>query len=277
MRMRLLNIGCGKIVHSAWLNIDLESASPLVISHDIRHGLPFESESVDACYTSHMIEHLTHDAACNLLKECRRVLKPGGVIRVVVPDMEAIVRAYLDTLERVRQSDASAEQDYKWMMVELLDQCVRERGGGEMAPFLRNVEPKNRPFIRQRLGLQAEPYWENKPPARRTLIRRIRENKPGQIFLKLREIAAKAIVGALLGGRGIEALAVGLFRGSGEVHRWMYDSYSILCLLEECGFRQVVSCQANESRIPGFEKYELDVINGRVIKTNSLFVEGLKV
>jgi predicted SAM-dependent methyltransferase len=55
----LVNIGCGATWHPAWTNLDVRPVSPEVRAWDISHGLPFKSEQVDACYASHVLEHLT--------------------------------------------------------------------------------------------------------------------------------------------------------------------------------------------------------------------------
>jgi SAM-dependent methyltransferase len=69
---------------------------------DLRRGIPFEDNVFDVVYHSHVLEHIDRTQAKGFLEECRRVLKPGGAIRVVVPDLETLARRYvhaLDTLE----------------------------------------------------------------------------------------------------------------------------------------------------------------------------------
>jgi hypothetical protein len=56
----------------------------------------------------------------------------------------------------------------------------------------------------------------------------------------------------------------------------MYDRYSLKRLLENTGFVNVKICTANESRIPVYEKYSLDVLSGIVRKPDSLYIEGSK-
>jgi predicted SAM-dependent methyltransferase len=68
--------------------------SPDILIHDVRKPLPFADSSVDAVYASHLLEHLYRDEAERLLKECARVLRPGGAVRIVVPDLRAIVGEY---------------------------------------------------------------------------------------------------------------------------------------------------------------------------------------
>ncbi|MDP2143559.1 MAG: methyltransferase domain-containing protein [Gallionella sp.] len=61
---------------------------------DLCKPLPYASDTVDAIFSSHVLEHLFIDEVERLISECRRVLKPGGVCRVVVPDLEKIVALY---------------------------------------------------------------------------------------------------------------------------------------------------------------------------------------
>ena len=149
---QLLNVGCGHSFHTAWTNIDLVSCSPAVRQYDLRRGLPYEEGRFDAVYHSHVLEHLTPDDAFTMLSECYRVLRPGGVIRVVVPDLEGIARAYLSALENAEGDDEVAVANQQWMTLELIDQMTRQRGGGQMARVMRQSDQPNRDFIRQRMG-----------------------------------------------------------------------------------------------------------------------------
>lgn len=64
------------------------------IHHNIEYGLPFRSETVDFIYSSHLLEHLFKDDAEFLINEMYRVLKKGGILRIVVPDLEYVVELY---------------------------------------------------------------------------------------------------------------------------------------------------------------------------------------
>jgi SAM-dependent methyltransferase len=61
---------------------------------DLTRPFPFPDSSVEAIYSSHVFEHLHPDVAELCLRECRRVLRPGGILRIAVPDLDNIVAHY---------------------------------------------------------------------------------------------------------------------------------------------------------------------------------------
>lgn len=63
---------------------------------DIRKTLPLAEDSVDFIYCSHVLEHFEKYETVNILKECFRVLKPGGVLRVVLPDLKIMINKFSD-------------------------------------------------------------------------------------------------------------------------------------------------------------------------------------
>src|SRR6476646_9135325 len=84
----LLNLGCGQRFHPAWTNLDLTPTDSSIRRWDVTASLPFADASFDAVYHSHLLEHLPAEKALPFLRECRRVLKPGGTLRIAVPDLE---------------------------------------------------------------------------------------------------------------------------------------------------------------------------------------------
>lgn len=89
-----LNIGCGPNVAPGWLNMDLVPAAGAVRG-DLRARLPLEDASVDCIAAIHVLQDLPYPDIAPALAELRRVLKPGGVLRVAVPDLDRAVRAYV--------------------------------------------------------------------------------------------------------------------------------------------------------------------------------------
>ena len=88
-----LNLGCGwRNFGEDWIHIDGGNYSH-VSSHDITK-LPYNDNSVDLIYASHVFEYFDREDGLGVLKEWHRVLKPGGVLRIAVPDFEAIAKLY---------------------------------------------------------------------------------------------------------------------------------------------------------------------------------------
>ena len=99
-----LNIGCFKdCFYYGWINIDILDLKDFAqkqaynfLQHDIRKGLPYKDNSVDLIITNHMIEHINRIEGEMFLKECYRILKPEGILRVSTPDTKLITQQYLD-------------------------------------------------------------------------------------------------------------------------------------------------------------------------------------
>jgi SAM-dependent methyltransferase len=70
-----------------------------IVVWDLRKGIPFPDGAFDVAYHSHLLEHIDREAAPAFLRECQRVLRPEGIIRVVVPDLELLARRYVEALD----------------------------------------------------------------------------------------------------------------------------------------------------------------------------------
>src|SRR5262245_53012187 len=92
-----LNVGCGTDYKKSWINIDNNSDNnidKLDLNWDLRNPMPYKENSVDYIFNEHFIEHLTTDEAQAAIKDFMRVLKPGGVLRIAMPDLEEAVKIY---------------------------------------------------------------------------------------------------------------------------------------------------------------------------------------
>jgi predicted SAM-dependent methyltransferase len=103
----LVNLGAGTMGKAGWINVDAFAFPGINCTYDMRHGLPFADGSVRGIFCEHFFEHIDYDEeAPVLLRECHRVLKPGGVVRLIVPDAGAYLRAYCEegweSLTRIR-------------------------------------------------------------------------------------------------------------------------------------------------------------------------------
>lgn len=122
--MKKLNLGCGPSGKNGWINYDwgmlpllnklglIKLAVKFGLLNrnylvkwpkfnlvDIRKKFPLKNETIDYVYCSHVLEHFQPWEARRILKESKRVLKDGGKIRIVLPDIEYIVKSYKNALQ----------------------------------------------------------------------------------------------------------------------------------------------------------------------------------
>jgi predicted SAM-dependent methyltransferase len=94
--VRRLNWGCGTEPDPGWINSDAKQGPGIDVSCDILRGLPLEDESIDYAVSIHALPELRYPDLVPALAELRRVLVPGGVLRLALPDLDRGIRAYLD-------------------------------------------------------------------------------------------------------------------------------------------------------------------------------------
>jgi predicted SAM-dependent methyltransferase len=96
-----LQVGCGPKLKQGWVNIDLVDGADIAL--DLRRPLPFADASCDIVYAEHFFEHLDYpDDADAFLRECRRVLRPGGRLSLGVPDAVPAMKACVADIEQGR-------------------------------------------------------------------------------------------------------------------------------------------------------------------------------
>lgn len=169
--MKILNLGCGAKISNDFdvVNLDwsfllrvksntlLRLLAPIllqgdrrsryerlgdnIVAHDLAKGIPFADGSVDVVYHSHMLEHLDRCLVPGFLEEVRRVLKPGGVHRIVVPDLELLCKSYLESLASSRADKLRAHRHDEFVAA-IIEQCVRKEPAGSaiQKPFRRYLE-----------------------------------------------------------------------------------------------------------------------------------------
>jgi predicted SAM-dependent methyltransferase len=115
-----LNLGSFTHMFHGWRNIDHIDLSSWAKTQgysfmpwDLSRPLPYDDRVVDLIFMSHVLEHFTYSAGHDLLRECRRVLKPDGLIRIAVPDADKLVDLYrgkrLRTLEQLADVDEASD------------------------------------------------------------------------------------------------------------------------------------------------------------------------
>ena len=243
----MINLGCGFKMNRSWNNVDfsqyaflahhtslskflkrigilsseryerLLEVDPQIVRHDLRKGIPYSVNSFDVVYHSHVLEHIDRDAAASFLKECYRVLKSGGTMRVVIPDLRILVENYDSTFEELMANakDKINIEKHLQSINEIFDQMVRKLPAGM-------------------------------------------EQQKGMV-------------------KFLERLLRGDAEKSGEIHRWMYDKYSLAHLLESIGFKDIEQCTDNSSSIIGWNQFNLDLNqDGSPYQPHSLYMEAVK-
>lgn len=280
MKPILVNIGCGPIFHHAWLNLDVAPQDSRVTRLDVRRGIPLADGTADACFSSHVIEHLSPEAASSFLREQFRVLRPGGVIRVVAPDLESIARLYVGALDAA-ESESRPTFEHLHAVAELIDQLVRTRPGGQLALLWRDTPPEKRDWVLARMGYVAEGQLSGSPRDQRTPYERLANAiaNPAhrtRLLHRLHEKAVRLIVRLCGGGRLATAFTEAAFRNQGDVHLWMYDRITLADSLLKAGFTSPKRRSLGDSDIPQWREYELEIRGGKPLKPNSLVVEATK-
>jgi len=92
--VRRLNWGCGEWAEAGWINSDVKDSPGIDVVADIREGLPIDSDSIDYAVSIHAMPEIPYTELVPTLEELRRVLKPGGVLRLALPDLDKGIAAY---------------------------------------------------------------------------------------------------------------------------------------------------------------------------------------
>lgn len=279
--MKLLNLGCGSHFNLDWVNIDFVSTNKHVVVYNLLKKIPFNENTFDVVYHSHLIEHFSKIDGINFTKECYRVLKPNGIIRIATPNLEEIVKNYIKYLNHSLSGDKIAEFRYDFTMLEMYDQCVRSFNGGELGQWYKKRELLDPYFVNKRTGSKiAVSQNKNTNYMNKKTFQNLKN-----ILSKIRYKASKSFsnmnvkekIFKIILGRKYKYYELGKFRLSGEVHLWMYDRFSLTRLLHQVGFKDIQICNYRESRIPKWNSYCLDINrDGTAYKPDSIFIEAVK-
>lgn len=93
--VRRLNWGCGGGGEPGWINSDIKDGPRIDLPCDIRRGLPLDDNSIDYAVSVHALQEVPYPDLVPTLAELHRVLRPDGVLRLVLPDLDKGIDAYL--------------------------------------------------------------------------------------------------------------------------------------------------------------------------------------
>ncbi len=272
MNGRKLNFGCGARFADSWVNIDFHSNDRRVQRVNLLNGLPFDSGSFEVVYSSHALEHFTREQGRFLIREAHRVLRKGGILRIVVPDLEESCREYL----RILSLPEGEKKDklYRWTIVELIDQMVRRLPSGQMKPLFDEVMSGDDEELKRYIQSRTQNTPWTPPAAPLSFPAKLKRLTPRKLATKV-SYGYLALVTRLI-PRPLRDQVL-IQTPIGECHRWMYDGYSLAKLFEEIGFREVRRMEYNQSSIPHFNDNCLDCLaNGEPYKYKSVYMEGIR-
>lgn len=269
---KMFNIACGDSYVESWINFDFSPHSAIVKQANLLNPLPIAENTADVVYSSHFIEHIPRDLVAGFLVECQRIIKVGGCLRLVLPDWEELCSTYL-CLRRTGWQQEQAD----FLMLEMLDQCVRRVSGGELGAYYARL--KARPeqsqalidFVRMRTGHDLTSPINTTQGGR---FSRLLKN-PQKIWCKLEQLYVRLILALLPSAFRDQNISLTTV---GEKHAWMYDFYTMRQLLIQAGFTDVQRMTASSSNIPDFPFYPLDLTpDGRQRKgMESMYIEAIK-
>lgn len=267
--MSKLNLACGDLFveSSDWINLDWAPKNKNVIKANLLDRLDFPENYFNLVYTSHFLEHTSRKDLEKILKEIYRVLNFGGIVRIVVPDLEEMCREYISKLDEGEFEKAS------FVTVEILDQLVRQRSGGELNEWRTkaNLSPDLKSYIALRNGTNFDRSSKTNPE---NILKKILKN-PKRIKSKLIWIYCVNLV--KLAPKWFQYNHVSLVE-PGEKHFWVHDFYSISEILKNSGFTSVIKQDAFKSLEKDFPFYPLDIDeDGRIRKgQESMYIEAIK-
>jgi predicted SAM-dependent methyltransferase len=128
---KTLNLGCGENVLAGWLNVDFDPLSKEVVYLDATARFPLPDGVFDFIFSEHMIEHVSYAHAEHMLRECFRIMKAGGRIRISTPDLKFLMELYGDDKSPLQEEyvrRTAEEAGIKALDTHVINRFVREWG-----------------------------------------------------------------------------------------------------------------------------------------------------
>tara|TARA_X000000950_G_scaffold282153_1_gene380440 strand:- start:129 stop:962 length:834 start_codon:yes stop_codon:yes gene_type:complete len=276
MKYCFINLACGQVFidDSNWINFDYVNSSESVKKANLLKRLPIKQEIADLVYSSHFLEHIPRPKVNDFLNEILRILKPGGVVRFVLPDLENMANSYVNLR---KQGD---HQKADFLVLEMIDQCVRNKGGGELGVFFSKI--KSNPdqykfmseFVRERTGDDLTPCSFQQKQNYNFFSKNLKSIL-ASITQRIQQYWIKIVLLVLPPAFRDQNISLA---NIGERHHWIWDFYSLKKILEEVGFLDVKRVSASTSIIKDFPFYPLDIDDeGKPRKgAESMYVEATK-
>lgn len=269
-----LNIACGStyIANQDWLNLDYSPDSDYVTHANLLGRLPLNDSSVDFIYSSHFVEHIPTSKLNMFFTECLRILKPGGYIRLVLPDLDELCQEYL------LQRGAGNNEKAHFITLELIDQCVRNEPGGALAKYYKSIlSNKNSEildYIKLRTGEDLRNMAVDNDSLRQSKIFNYLKN-PKETLTGLERLYCRLLVSLLPSAFREQNISL---TSVGEKHAWVYDFSTLSSILNKLGFNTIEKLNFNNTNIPDFPLFPLDYTSDGFPRKGqeSMYIEASK-
>jgi predicted SAM-dependent methyltransferase len=123
-QVRKLQLGTGANVLEGWLNTDVNPSLGSVIFLDTRNSFPIEDGIFDYVFSEHVIEHMQFNEGLFMLRECHRILKPDGRIRIATPDLETLIHLHTTQKNDIQKRYVNWIVDKYLPEVGIYNECV---------------------------------------------------------------------------------------------------------------------------------------------------------
>ena len=183
-----LHIGAGRESIPGWINIDNQGLAGVDQVLDVRQGLPFAD--VVSIYAEHFLEHLSLDEGLAFLRECRRVLRPEGALRLSTPNLDWVVLTHYRgpavpdedaKLDCIRMNRAFHGWGHQFLY-NRATLAAALRSAGFAKTVFRTYGESDRPEMR---GLERHETWEDTPDLPHVLIVEASgQTEPGELDAK---------------------------------------------------------------------------------------------
>lgn len=274
MKRKYLNIACGDIYidNNFWENIDFSSKSSSIKKVNILNGLPYDDNTFDIAYSSHFIEHIPKEKIPYFLSEVSRVLKVGGIFRIITPDLEFLTKEYIANYEMKDFKRAS------FISSLIIDQCVRNVSGGELIQDLEKIYNSNDNsminYVKELTGPEVFNILEkHKLPLIKKIINALKDD-PKSIFYLLQLLRIKTVIKILprvFRDTNVSQATIG------EKHFWIYDYESLSKDLKNHSFHNITKVKYNSTTHKDYIFRDLDEKDSLPRKgTHQIFVEAEK-
>lgn len=121
--VRKLQIGSHVCVLPGWLNTDLYPLSINAVALDATKPFPLPEASFNYIFSEHQLEHIPYSEALGMLRECRRILRPGGKVRLAVPSLDRLVELVRQTRTDLQDRYIRYCTDFWWPSVQNPGPC----------------------------------------------------------------------------------------------------------------------------------------------------------